>query len=77
MIIPQFKFECVNVYMSKKSEASFMYLSVSSMKAEWLEFSFKGNPFDFLDFDEERMYHKVLRDIFAAISDKCRDAYET
>ena len=39
MIIPQFKLKCVNVYMSKKSEASFMYLSVSSMKAEWLEFS--------------------------------------
>ena len=54
-----------------------MYLSVSSMKAEWLEFSFKGNPFGVLDFDEERLYHKILRDIFAAISDKCGDAYET
>ena len=37
---------------------------------------FKGNPFDFLDFVEERLYHEVLRNIFAAISDKCRDADE-
>ena len=35
---------------------------------------FKGIPFDFLDFVEERFYHKVLRNIFADISDKCGDA---
>ena len=37
---------------------------------------FKCNPFDFLDFVEERLYHEVLRDIFAAISDECGDANE-
>ena len=52
-----------------------MYLSVSLMKAEWLIF-FKGNPFDFLDFVGKRLYHEVLKDIFAVISDKCGGANE-
>ena len=34
------------------------------------------NPFDFLDFVQERLYHEVLRDIFAAICDKCENANE-
>ena len=40
----------------------------------WMTWIFKGNPFDFLDFVDERLYHEVERDIFAAISDKCGDA---
>ena len=37
---------------------------------------FKSNPFDFLDFVEERLNHEVLGDIFAAIGDECGDANE-
>ena len=65
-----------NVYTSKKleSEASFMYLSVSSMKAEWLEFP-KVSHLTFWILSKNGSTTKSWY-IFADISDKCGDANE-
>jgi len=36
----------------------------------------EGNPFDFLDFVEERLNNEVLGDIFTTIGDECGDTNE-
>ena len=75
MIIPQFKFECVKCLHEQEIGSQF-HVPIRLFDESRMTWIFKGIPIDFLDFVEEWFYHKVLRNIFVAISDKCGDANE-